>query len=76
MDKTSIYTFMAGYRYGVVSSIAASGVPQAALMGIAVTPELEICLRYVEFFEEVQESDRAAFVLVCRGMGRGEDYPV
>ncbi len=42
MDKASIYAFMAGYRYGVVSSTAANGVPQSALVGIAVTPELEI----------------------------------
>jgi pyridoxamine 5'-phosphate oxidase-like protein len=42
MDKTSIYTFMIGYRYGVVSSVAANRVPQSALVGIAVTPELEI----------------------------------
>ena len=42
MDKTAIYIFVAGYRYGVVSSIAANGVPQSALVGIAVTPELEI----------------------------------
>ena len=42
MDKTAIYAFIAGYRYGVVSSIAANGVPQSALVGIAVTPELEI----------------------------------
>jgi Pyridoxamine 5'-phosphate oxidase len=42
VDKASIYAFMAGYRYGVVSSIAANGIPQSALVGIAVTPELEI----------------------------------
>ena len=42
MDKASIYGFMTGYRYGVVSSIAANRVPQSALVGIAVTPELEI----------------------------------
>ncbi len=29
-------------RLGVVSSISAGGVPQSALVGIAVTPELEI----------------------------------
>jgi pyridoxine/pyridoxamine 5'-phosphate oxidase len=29
-------------RYGVMSSVAASGVPQSALVGIAVTPKLEI----------------------------------
>jgi hypothetical protein len=42
VDKTSIYEFMAGYRYGVVSSVAVNGIPQSALVGIAVTPELEI----------------------------------
>jgi pyridoxine/pyridoxamine 5'-phosphate oxidase len=33
---------MTQFRYGVVSSIASSGAPQSALVGIAVTPELEI----------------------------------
>ncbi|HMH12663.1 MAG TPA: pyridoxamine 5'-phosphate oxidase family protein [Edaphobacter sp.] len=42
MDKASIYAFMAGYRYGVVSSRSLNGTPQSALVGIAVTPELEI----------------------------------
>jgi len=42
MDKASIYAFMAGYRYGVVSSLSTEGTPQSALVGIAVTPELEI----------------------------------
>jgi hypothetical protein len=42
MDKTSIYAFMTGYRYGVVSSIATNRAPQSALVVIAVTPELEI----------------------------------
>jgi pyridoxine/pyridoxamine 5'-phosphate oxidase len=42
MDRGFIYSFMAGCRYGVVSSIAGDGTPQAALVGIAVTPELEI----------------------------------
>jgi pyridoxine/pyridoxamine 5'-phosphate oxidase len=30
------------HRYGVISSISADGQPQSALVGIAVTPELEI----------------------------------
>ncbi|HEY6412691.1 MAG TPA: pyridoxamine 5'-phosphate oxidase family protein [Edaphobacter sp.] len=42
MDKASIYKFMKRYRYGVVSSIAANGVAQSALVGIAITPGLEI----------------------------------
>ena len=42
MDKAAIHTFMAQFRYGVVSSIAHNGTPQSALVGIATTPELEI----------------------------------
>ena len=33
---------MSRHRYGVVSSIGPEGTPQSALVGIAVTPELEI----------------------------------
>ncbi len=42
MDRIALYSFMAQHRYGVVSSVAATGVPQSALVGIAVTPDLEI----------------------------------
>jgi len=42
MDQKAIHSFMSGFRYGVVSSIAADGSPQSALVGIAVTPQLEI----------------------------------
>ena len=42
MDLGMLYSFMARQRYGVVSSVSDEGIPQSALMGIAVTPELEI----------------------------------
>jgi pyridoxine/pyridoxamine 5'-phosphate oxidase len=42
MDQDAIFTFMSGFRYGVVSSIADDGSPQSALVAIAVTPQLEI----------------------------------
>jgi hypothetical protein len=42
MNKSSLHTFMAEHRYGVVSSISSAGTPQSALVGIAVTDELEI----------------------------------
>lgn len=42
MDKSAIYTFMAGCRRGVLSSTSTNGNPQSALMGIATTPALEI----------------------------------
>jgi hypothetical protein len=42
MNKASLHTFMAEHRYGVVSSISSAGTPQSALVGIAVTDQLEI----------------------------------
>jgi pyridoxine/pyridoxamine 5'-phosphate oxidase len=42
MDQAAIHEFMAGFRYGIVSSVASDGSPQSALVGIAVTPQLEI----------------------------------
>jgi hypothetical protein len=42
MDRAAIYAFMASNRYGIVSSIAADGSPQSAIVGIAVTSDLEI----------------------------------
>lgn len=50
MDRAAIYAFMSEFRYGVVSSISSNGTPQSALVGIAVTPELEIV------FDTVQSS--------------------
>jgi hypothetical protein len=37
-----LHAFLGRYRYGVVSSISKQGTPQSALVGSAVTPELEI----------------------------------
>jgi hypothetical protein len=42
ISKDAIYAFMKQHRFGVLSSIAGDRRPQSALMGIAVTPELEI----------------------------------
>jgi hypothetical protein len=42
MDRTDLYKFMTGFRYGVVSSVAPDGTPQSALVGIVVTPDLEV----------------------------------
>jgi Pyridoxamine 5'-phosphate oxidase len=42
MNRIALHCFMTRHRYGVVSSISGDGFPQSALVGIAVTPELEI----------------------------------
>ena len=42
MDRAAIYSFMTQFRYGVISSTSSNGRPQSALVGIAVTQDLEI----------------------------------
>jgi hypothetical protein len=42
MDNAALHSFMARFRYGVVSSTSKAGTPQSALVGIATTPDLEI----------------------------------
>jgi pyridoxine/pyridoxamine 5'-phosphate oxidase len=42
MDKAKIYDFLRQHKLAVVSSVSASGASQSAVVGIAVTEELEI----------------------------------
>lgn len=42
MNPSDLYTFIASKPYAVISTLAANGTPQSALIGIAVTPDLEI----------------------------------
>lgn len=42
MTEAALYAFLSRCRLGVLASIGETGTPQAALVGIAVTPLLEI----------------------------------
>jgi pyridoxine/pyridoxamine 5'-phosphate oxidase len=42
MTKWELYQFLVGHALAVVGSISADGAPQSALVGIAVTEDLEI----------------------------------
>jgi pyridoxine/pyridoxamine 5'-phosphate oxidase len=42
MDRAAIYSFIRSRKLAVISSIGPGGEPQSALVGIAVSPELEI----------------------------------
>lgn len=42
LTKTELYAFMARQRYGVVATVQPDGATESALVGIAVSPELEI----------------------------------
>jgi hypothetical protein len=57
MRKADVFTFMAGLKLGVLGSISPEGAPQAALVGFAVTRELEI------IFDTVASSRKHANLL-------------
>jgi general stress protein 26 len=42
LSKAEVFAFIARQRYGVVATTGADGQAQSALVGIAVSPELEI----------------------------------
>jgi len=42
LNQSELYDFIRGQRHGVVASRAGGGAPQSALVGIAVSPALEI----------------------------------
>jgi Pyridoxamine 5'-phosphate oxidase len=42
MDKSTIHSFLLQHRYAVISSLSANNTPQSALIGIAVSANLEI----------------------------------
>ena len=42
MTKADIYQFISKQKLGVLGTLSSGGIPQSALVGIAVTPELEI----------------------------------
>ena len=50
MDRAALYAFMSRCRHGVVSSLSSTHTPQSALVGIAVTAQLDIV------FDTVQSS--------------------
>jgi pyridoxine/pyridoxamine 5'-phosphate oxidase len=57
-------------RYGVISSIASGGTPQSALVGIAITPELEIVFDTIKIsrkYANLIERPVCSFVLWWNG---------
>lgn len=42
MTEADLYTFLTKCKLGVLATICEAGTPQSALMGIAVTPQLEV----------------------------------
>ena len=70
MDRPGVFRFLDSCTLGVVSTLAADGAPQSALVGIAVTPELEIVFDTVEKsrkFGNLMRDARASLVAGWQG---------
>lgn len=65
-----MFSFMQGQTFAVLSSVNREGTPESALVGIAVTPELEIIfdtLKTSRKYGNLKANPAAAFVLGCSG---------
>jgi pyridoxine/pyridoxamine 5'-phosphate oxidase len=68
MLKDELYEFITKHKLAVLATAAADGAPQAALVGIAVTPELELVfdtVRSTRKARNLSENPVAALVIGC-----------
>jgi len=73
MTETDLYAFIATHKHGVLGSICDSGTPQSALVGIAITPQLEIVFDTVKSSRKYPNLiARPACSFVIGGWGEGE----
>jgi hypothetical protein len=66
MTKAELFAFISGCKLAVLGSVSPEGVPQTALVGIAVTEELEIVfdtLSATRKFRNLTANYRASFVI-------------
>ena len=68
MNVGEVYEFMNKERLGVLATAGEDGQPEAALMGMAVTPELEIVFDTVKSsrkYPNLKSNARVAWVIGC-----------
>ena len=70
MAKAELFAFLSSCKLGVLGSVSPEGVPQAALVGIAVTKELEIIFDTLDTtrkYRNLAANCRASFVVGWEG---------
>ncbi|MGB9433125.1 MAG: pyridoxamine 5'-phosphate oxidase family protein [Candidatus Acidiferrum sp.] len=68
MNVDEIYQFMRSERLGVLATVSEEGRPEAALMGYAVTPQLEIIFDTVKTsrkYPNLKKNPQVAWVIGC-----------
>jgi pyridoxine/pyridoxamine 5'-phosphate oxidase len=66
MTRAELFEFISSCKLGVLGSVSPEGVPQSALVGIAVTEELEIVFDTLDTtrkFRNLTANSRASFVI-------------
>jgi len=73
MTEADLYAFLTNHRLGVLGTIGPIGTPQSALVGIAVTPQLEVVFDTVKSSRKYPNlAARPACSFVIGGWGTGE----
>ena len=73
MTPVDLYAFLAKHKLGVLGTIGPSGSPQSALVGIAITEQLEIIFDTVKSSRKYTNLvTRPACSFVIGGWGSGE----
>jgi len=70
MTEADLHSFMVRFKLGVLSTVAETGSPQSALVGIAVTPSLEIIFDTVKSsrkYPNLIARQRCSFVIGWAG---------
>ncbi len=70
MIRADLFTFIAKHKLGVLGTISPSGAPQSALVGIAVTKQLEIVFDTVDSsrkYRNLIANPTASFVIGWEG---------
>jgi nitroimidazol reductase NimA-like FMN-containing flavoprotein (pyridoxamine 5'-phosphate oxidase superfamily) len=78
MERTELLAYMLSQRLGVLGTLAPSGEPQAALVGYAVTPDLEILfdtLQTTRKYRNMKANPRVSFT-IGNTAGSGDERTV
>jgi hypothetical protein len=73
MTRTELLTFLRSHRYAVEASCSPAGIPQAAIVGIAVSDAFEIVFDTVDTSRKAQNLRRNAAIAFVIGGARDED---
>ena len=68
MNLNEVFKFLDSEKLGVLATVGEDGTPEAALMGVVATPELELIFDTVKIsrkYPNLKNNLRVAFVLGC-----------